>query len=72
MEVRELQEMTTEELRVKLDESYERLMNFRFQVSVKQLKDHNLLRRTKRDIARLKTILRERELAQMAEEEKVE
>jgi large subunit ribosomal protein L29 len=72
MEVRELQEMTTEELRVKLDESYERLMNFRFQLSVKQLKDHNLLRRTKRDIARLKTILRERELAQMAEEEKVE
>ncbi|MCD6555085.1 MAG: 50S ribosomal protein L29 [Anaerolineae bacterium] len=72
MEARELREMTTEELRAKLDESYERLMNFRFQLYIKQLKDHNLLRRTKRDIARLKTVLRERELAQMAEEERAE
>ncbi|MCR4405472.1 MAG: 50S ribosomal protein L29 [Anaerolineae bacterium] len=70
MEARELRKMTTEELRAKLDESYERLMNFRFQLSIKQLKDHNLLTSTKRDIARLKTILRERELAQ--EEERVE
>lgn len=72
MEARELREMTTEELRAKLDESYERLMNFRFQFSIKQLKDHNLLKRTKQDIARLKTILRERELAQMVEEEMAE
>jgi len=70
MEARELREMTTEDLRAKLDESYERLMNFRFQFSIKQLKDHNLLKRTKRDIARLKTILRERESAQ--EEERAE
>ncbi len=67
MEARELREMTTEDLRAKLDESYERLMNFRFQFSIKQLKDHNLLKRTKRDIARLKTILRERESAQEEE-----
>jgi large subunit ribosomal protein L29 len=72
MEARELREMTMDELHAKLDESYERLMNFRFQLSIKQLKDHNLLRRTKRDIARLKTVLRERELAQMAEEERAE
>ncbi|MDY7042029.1 MAG: 50S ribosomal protein L29 [Chloroflexota bacterium] len=71
MEARDLREMTTEELRAKLDESYERLMNFRFQFSIKQLEDHNLLRSTKQDIARLKTVLRERELAQMAEEERV-
>lgn len=70
MEARELRKMTTEELRAKLDESYERLMNFRFQLSIKQLEDHNLLTSTKRDIARLKTILRERELAQ--EEGRVE
>ena len=67
MEARELREMTTEELHAKLNESYERLMNFRFQFSIKQLKDHNLLKRTKRDIARLKTILRERESAQEEE-----
>ena len=71
MEARDLREMTTEELRAKLDESYERLMNFRFQFSIKQLEDHNLLRSTKQDIARLKTVLRERVLAQMAEEERV-
>jgi large subunit ribosomal protein L29 len=72
MEARELREMTTEEIRAKLDESYERLMNFRFQLSIKQLQDHNLLKRTKRDIARLKTILREREVAQVLEEEMAE
>ncbi len=72
MEARELREMTTEELYAKLEESYQRLMTYRFQLSIKQLQDHNLVTRTKRDIARIKTILRERELAQMAKEEKAE
>lgn len=57
--------MATEEIRRKLDEAQEELFNLRFQWSTGQLKDTNRLTQVKRDIARLKTILRERELVQL-------
>jgi len=65
MEVREIRAMATEEIQHKLDETHEELFNLRFQWSTRQLKDTNRLTQVKRDIARLKTILRERELAQL-------
>ncbi len=61
--------MATEEIRRKLDEAQEELFNLRFQWSTGQLKDTNRLTQVKRDIARLKTILRERELVQLWEGE---
>ena len=64
MEAREIRVMATEEIQRKLDEAQEELFNLRFQWSTRQLKDTNRLTQVKRDIARLKTILRERELAQ--------
>jgi large subunit ribosomal protein L29 len=64
MEVREIRAMATEEIQHKLDETHEELFNLRFQWSTRQLKDPNRLTQVRRDIARLKTILRERELAQ--------
>jgi len=69
MEAREIRAMTTEEILRKLDEAQEELFNLRFQWSIGQLKDNNRLTQVKRDIARMKTILRERELAQLEEEE---
>jgi large subunit ribosomal protein L29 len=69
MEAREIRAMTTEEILRKLDEAQEELFNLRFQWSIGQLKDNNRLTQVKRDIARMKTILRERELAQLREEE---
>ncbi len=69
MKAREIRAMSSDELVQKLDEAYEELFNLRFQFSTGQLKNFNRLTEVKRDIARLKTIMRERELEQMWEEE---
>jgi large subunit ribosomal protein L29 len=69
MEAREIRAMATEEIQRRLDEAQEELFNLRFQWSIGQVKDNNRLTQVKRDIARLKTILREMELAQLWEEE---
>ncbi len=62
MKARELRELSSEELRRRLDEAYQELFNLRFQWATGQLKNHARMTQVKRDIARLKTILREREL----------
>ena len=64
MTAREMRELTTEEMAQKLDETYQELFNLRFQLATKQLSDSSRLSKVKRDIARLKTVLRERELEQ--------
>jgi len=46
----------------KLDESYQELFNLRFQYSTGQLKNTTRLAQVRREIARLRTIMREREL----------
>jgi len=62
MSVEELRSMTPEEIQSKLDDAKEELMNLRFQQSTGELTDHNQIRFTRRQIARLLTILREREI----------
>jgi large subunit ribosomal protein L29 len=68
MKAHEIRVMTSDELVQQLDDAYEELFNLRFQFSTGQLENFNRLTEVKRDIARLKTILRERELEQMWEE----
>jgi large subunit ribosomal protein L29 len=58
----ELRNLTQEELVARLRESKEELFNLRFQGATGQLENHGRLRAVRRDIARLYTILREREL----------
>jgi large subunit ribosomal protein L29 len=58
------QELSTEELLVRVRELKEELFNLRFQLAVGQLQNPMQIRACKRDIARCKTILRQRELAQ--------
>ena len=58
--------MTTEELREALATARENLFNLRFQWATAQVRDHNLLKAARRDIARLETILREREQSAQA------
>lgn len=58
----EIRQMTSEEIRAKLEEAYEELMNLRFQHAADQLSNPMRMRQVRRDIARMKTILREREL----------
>ena len=65
MHAREIRAMTTEEIEARLDEAYQRLFRLRFDWAAGQLRDNNQIRAVKRDIARMKTILRERELAAM-------
>ena len=59
---KEIRALTTDEVGVKLDAAYQELFNLRFQISTGQMKNTMRLTAVKRDIARLKTILREREL----------
>jgi large subunit ribosomal protein L29 len=59
----ELKGMANAELATKLDESYQELFNLRFQKATGKLTNSSRTRLVRKDIARIKTILRERELA---------
>jgi large subunit ribosomal protein L29 len=58
----ELDEMTGADLEAKLREAKEELFNLRFQAATGQLESHGRLRTVKKDIARIYTVVREREL----------
>lgn len=62
MKITDLREMTNEELSQKLHDSQEELFNLRFQQSMNRLENANRLKDVKQDIARMKTLLTEREL----------
>ena len=62
MKTKELHEMTVEELNTKLKELSEELFNLRFRHAVGQLENSASLNTCKKDIAKVKTILRQREL----------
>jgi large subunit ribosomal protein L29 len=58
----ELDEMTNTDLESRLREAKEELFNLRFQAATGQLESHGRLRSVKKDIARIYTVVREREL----------
>ena len=62
MKASDLKELTVEELQTKLTELKEELFNLRFQLAVNQLENSNRIGAVKKDIARVSTILRQREL----------
>lgn len=62
MKARELRDLTIDELREKYKELKKELFNLRFQKAVGQLGNPMRIRQVKRDIARIKTIIREKEL----------
>ncbi len=59
----EIREMTTEEMRSRVEQLKEEQFRLRFRSATVQLENPVLLRTIRRDIARIKTVLRERELA---------
>lgn len=63
MKASELRDMTVEELQSKLTELKEELFNLRFQLAVNQLENSSRIGAVKKDIARVSTILRQRELS---------
>ncbi|MFV8381436.1 50S ribosomal protein L29 [Corynebacterium hindlerae] len=58
----ELRELNAEELTTRLKEAKEELFNLRFQMATGQLTNNRRLRVVKQDIARIYTVIREREL----------
>jgi len=58
----ELDELNAVDLESKLREAKEELFNLRFQAATGQLESHGRLRTVKKDIARIYTVVREREL----------
>ncbi len=64
MTAAEIREMTDEEIRARVGELQEELFRLRFRSATQQLENPALLKGLRRDVARLKTILRERQLAQ--------
>ncbi|MBF1166857.1 MAG: 50S ribosomal protein L29 [[Eubacterium] sulci] len=62
MELNKIREMTDVELRTELDKMKQELFNLRFQHVTGQLENPLRMREVKRNIARVKTIIREKEL----------
>lgn len=62
MKASEIREMSVEELELKLADLKEELFNLRFQLAVNQLENSSRIGVVKKDIARVSTILRMREL----------
>ncbi|GAA3019160.1 50S ribosomal protein L29 [Actinokineospora globicatena] len=58
----DLRELTDEELVLRLREAKEELFNLRFQMATGQLDNNRRLRTVRHDIARVYTVMREREL----------
>ena len=66
MKAKEIHDMTRDEMVTKLEELKKDLFNLRFQHATNQLDNPRVITEKKRTIARIKTILRERELNQIA------
>lgn len=62
MKASEIKYMTDPELETKLAELKEELFNLRFQLAVNQLNNPTRIKAVKKDIARIKTVQRERQL----------
>ena len=62
MKAAEIRELSAEDLQAKLKEARAELFNLRFAQAVGNLEDHGRMKTVRRDIARIYTIAREREL----------
>ncbi len=62
MKAKDVHELSTEELTRKVDDLKDELFKLRFQLATGQLENPMRIREVKKSIARVKTVLREREL----------
>jgi large subunit ribosomal protein L29 len=70
MKIYEIKSMTTDDLRNRLKEESEGLENLRFQRSLGQLESFKSIQNTRRLIARINTIIKEREMSQEISKDK--
>ncbi len=59
----EIRDLSHEEMVKKLEETKEELFNLRFQNATGQLDNYKRIRELKRDVARIKTVMRQQEIA---------
>jgi len=69
MKASEIREMNLDEMQHKVSDLKEELFNLRFQHEIGQLENPNKMKQTRRDIAQVKTIIREVELKNKTVEE---
>jgi large subunit ribosomal protein L29 len=62
LKINDIHSMNDQELAKKLDEKHHELFDLRFKSATKQLKNHRQIPPVKKDLARLKTVKRQREL----------
>jgi large subunit ribosomal protein L29 len=63
MEAKDIRELTIDEIDLEIERAREELFKLRFRSAYEELENPSLLRELRRDIARMKTIRHERELA---------
>ena len=61
MKMEEIKQMPLDELRIRLQDTEEELANLKFQLALRQLDNPLKVRNVRRDVARLKTVIREYE-----------
>jgi len=64
----EFREMSEQELGTQLGNAHQELFNLRFQIATRKLKNHQRVREVKREVARILTVARERELQALYDE----
>jgi large subunit ribosomal protein L29 len=67
MKSSELRELTDAELQQKIEEAHQELFNLRFQLAIGRLRNYKRIAQVRRDIARMKTEQRRRQLAVAAQ-----
>lgn len=67
MKVYEIREMNTDELKKRIDEEEKNLVDLKFSHQLKQLTNTSKIKLVRKDIAKMKTILKERETASAKE-----
>ena len=65
MKIEEMKALSVEELTKKVNEAHQELFNLRFRLSTRQLVNHRELPRVKKEIARMETIMREKQLSEI-------
>ncbi len=64
MKVKEIRELSTEDIQAKIKENKEELFNLRFQQATGSLEKPSRIKELRHDVARMNTVLRERELGE--------
>ena len=69
MKASEIRELSVDEIEEKLNDAQQEMMNLRFQFVMGQITDTSRFKVVRRDIARMMTVLREREIAEEVKDE---